>query len=451
MAAVCEAGISRISPRLDMIHTVGKPPQLRGSISLLGDKSVSHRALLLNSIAQGISNVSGLSFGEDVVSTMACLRALGVSIQQGEGDGRFRVQGAGGGFQEPEDILDAGNSGTSMRLLSGLLAGQPFLSVLSGDSSLRSRPMGRITEPLRLMGANILGRRNDTLAPLIIRGGDLKGIEYNLPVASAQVKSSIMLGALFANGQTLIHQPARSRDHTELMMRAMGIEVVEDGLSILLKPGQLTALDVNVPGDISSAAFWIVAASCHPDAHITIENTGINPTRCGILEAMDAMGAHITLQNERTEGGEPVADLLVESADLVGAEISGDIIPRIIDEIPVLAVAACFARGTTTIKDAQELRVKESDRIGATVSQLSKLGARIDELPDGMTIHGTGRLTGAECWSDDDHRIAMALGVAGLLADGETVVDGAEAAVISYPTFWDELEQLVGNSGVKAR
>jgi len=354
------------------------------------------------------------------------------------------VDGASGLFQEPTNVLDAGNSGTSMRLLSGLLAGQSFLSVLSGDTSLRSRPMGRVIEPLNRMGANIMGRRNDTLAPLIIRGGDLAGIEYNLPVASAQVKSSIMLAGLFARDQTVIHQPAKSRDHTELMMRAMGIQIIEDELSIILRPGELAALDVNVPGDISSAAFWLVAAACHPDAQIIIRNTGTNPTRAGILEAMNAMGAKITLLDERIQGGEPVADLLVESSDLVAAEIGGDIIPRIIDELPVLAVAACFARGATTIRDAQELRLKESDRIGTTIAQLSKLGAVIDELPDGMVIHGTGQLKGSECFGDDDHRIVMALGIAGLLAEGETVVGGAEAAVISYPTFWDELGQLAG-------
>ena len=429
-----------------MIRTVHKPSKLRGSVSLLGDKSISHRVLLLTSIAHGISTIRGLSSGEDVVSTMDCLKDLGVSIQAGNTENGVLVQGSEGVLQEPENILDAGNSGTSMRLLSGLLASQPFLSVLSGDSSLRSRPMGRIIEPLSVMGAKIVGRKHNQFAPLVICGGGLKGIEYSLPIASAQVKSSIMLAGLFAANQTIIHQPSRSRNHTELMMRAMGAEVTEDGTSVLLEPGQLKALDVVIPGDISSAAFWMVAGACHPDAEIVIQNTGTNPTRGGVLEVMEAMGADVTLLNQRTEGGEPVAELLVKSSNLVGAEIGGDVIPRVIDELPVIAVAACFARGPTTIRDAAELRVKESDRIKTTVTQLSKLGADIEELPDGMVIRGTGHLTGSECWGEDDHRIVMALGVAGLLAQGETVVSGAEAADISYPTFWHDLEEMLAGN-----
>ena len=429
-----------------MRQVVNRPEVLRGSIRLPGDKSVSHRALILNSIASGTAMVTGLSGGEDVLTTMRCLRSLGVDIEPHGETGDVVVHGSEYLLEEPGDILDVGNSGTSMRLLSGILASQPFLSVLTGDDSLRSRPMGRIVQPLKLMGAYIMGRAEDTLAPLVIRGGSLRGIEYTMPVASAQVKSSIMLAGLSAQGETVLHQPARSRDHTELMVRAMGGEVEEDGLSLRLKPARLSAVDVNVPGDISAAAFWMVAGLCHPDARLTIRSVGINPTRGGILEALESMGARLTREESRLEGGEPVADLLVESSDLKAIEVGKELIPRIIDELPVLAVAACFARGTTVIRDAQELRVKESDRVLTTVMELSRLGASIEELPDGMVIHGTGRLRGGRCRSHGDHRLAMALGVAGLLADGETAVDGAQAARISYPGFWEDMLGLVDGS-----
>ena len=323
-----------------------------------GDKSVSHRALILNAIANGTAKVTGLSDGEDVLSTMRCLTSLKVRIEPGGDKGTVTVHGIQGRLEEPSDILDAGNSGTSMRLLSGLLASQSFLSVVTGDNSLRSRPMSRIVQPLKLMGAQILGRNGDTLAPLVIRGGSLNGIEYMMPVPSAQVKSSIILAGLFAQGETVLHQPAPSRDHTERIVRAMGGDVREDGLSLVLKPGKLSAVDVAVPGDISAAAFWMVAALCHPDARVTIRGVGVNPTRGGITETLEAMGARISRENIRLEGGEPVADLVVESSDLSAVEVGGELIPRIIDELPALAVAACFARGTTVIRDAQELRVK---------------------------------------------------------------------------------------------
>ena len=425
-----------------MRQVIRRPRALRGVLVPPGDKSVSHRALILNSIARGVAQVTALSSGGDVLSTMRCLKSLGVQIEPGEGDGAVTVYGCGDGLQEPGDILDAGNSGTSMRLLCGVLASQPFLSVLTGDQSLRSRPMTRIVQPLGLMGAHILGRDSGTLAPLVIRGGPLKGIEYAMPVASAQVKSSIMLAALSAEGETVLHQPAPSRDHTERMVRAMGGDVEEDGLSLLLRPAELSAVDVSVPGDISAAAFWIVAGLCHPDSRLTIKNVGVNPSRAGILEMLEVMGARISHEARRVEGGEPVADLVVESSDLEATEVGGTLIPRMIDELPVLAVAACFARGTTVIRDARELRVKESDRILTTVRELSRLGARIEELPDGMVIHGTGRLTGGRCRSHGDHRLAMTLGVAGLLAEGETAVDGAQCAAISYPHFWRHLQML---------
>ena len=430
-----------------MRQVVRSPKVLRGCVHPPGDKSISHRALVLNAIARGTSAISGLSNGEDVHSTMACLKSLGVRIGPGDGEGAFLVHGSQGQLEEPGDVLDAGNSGTSMRLLLGVLAGQPFLSVLTGDGSLRSRPMDRIVQPLRLMGAHVLGRHNDSLAPLVVRGGSLRGIEYTMPVSSAQVKSSIMLAGLFAQGDTVLHQPALSRDHTERMVCAMGGVVKCDGRSLLLRPGELAAVDVSVPGDISAAAFWIVAGLCHPDARIRIKGVGVNPTRAGILEALESMGAHISQEAPRLEGGEPVADLVVESSDLKATEVGGELIVRMIDELPVLAVAACFARGSTVIRDAQELRVKESDRILTTVKELSRLGARIRELPDGMVIDGTGRLAGGRGHSHGDHRLAMALGVAGLLSDGETAVDGAQAAGISYPQFWQHLGEVAGASG----
>jgi 3-phosphoshikimate 1-carboxyvinyltransferase len=395
-------------------------------------------------MAQGDALVTGLSGGGDVLSTMDCLKALGAVIEPGQQPGSVVVHGTGHGLQEPADILDAGNSGTSMRLLSGLLAAQPFLSVLTGDTSLRSRPMGRVVQPLRQMGAQIMGRSANTLAPLTIRGGSLRGIKHTMPVASAQVKSSIMLAGLSADGDTVLRQPALSRDHTERMVRAMGATVEADGLTLTLHPAHLNAVDIAVPGDISSAAFWLVAGLCHPSARIMVRGVGLNPSRTGIIEALRAMGAgsNLRLMEERTAGGEPVADLMVESCALKGIELGGEIIPRILDELPVLAVAACFAEGTTVIRDASELRVKESDRIETTVSELRRLGAKIETRPDGMVIHGTGRLTGAECQSHDDHRLAMALAVAGVLAGGETLVHGANDASVSYPGFWQHLAQL---------
>lgn len=429
-----------------MEKTVRRPAFLAGTLGIPGDKSISHRSLILNAMARGDALVTGLSSGADVLSTMQCLQRLGVNFEPGDSEGTVTVHGTENGFREPADLLDAGNSGTSMRLLSGLLAAQPFISVLTGDSSLRSRPMGRIVQPLKQMGAQIMGRRDDTLAPLVIRGGGLRGIEYTMPVASAQVKSCLMLAGLTAEGDTVLHQPALSRDHTERMVSAMGVKVETDGLTLILHPGSLNAMDVVVPGDISSAAFWLVAGLCHRNARILVQGVGLNPSRTGIIEALQAMGAGegLTLVAERTEGGEPVADILVTSSELTGIDVGGDVIPRIIDELPVLAVAACFARGTTVIRDARELRVKESDRIATTVGELARLGANIEAQEDGMVIHGTGRLTGAPCQSYGDHRLAMSLAVAGLLARGETTVHDAEAASVSYPDFWTHLSAISG-------
>ena len=421
-------------------QTLRRPRTLRGALDMPGDKSVSHRALMFNALASGSATVAGLSFGQDVVSTMNCLSRLGVRFESS--DGQVIVHGSGGLLQESADILDAGNSGTSMRLLSGVLAGQPIFSILTGDGSLRTRPMGRVITPLSQMGASISGRNGNTMAPMAIQGGSLKGIEYSLPVASGQVKSAIILAGIYADGETLIHQPARSRDHTERMLGAMGAHVEEDGLSLRVTPASLKAVDVAVPGDVSSAAFWLTAAACHPDANVTVRGVGTNPTRNGILDVLEEMGADISYVNPRTEGGEPVADLAVQSSQLKGVQVGGDTVPRMIDEMPVLAVAACFASGVTRITDAEELRHKESDRISTVVRELSRLGARIEELPDGMVIHGTGKLTGAACESHGDHRLAMSLAIAGTLADGETVIEGSETASVSYPEFWDHLSSL---------
>ncbi len=426
------------------VRTVKRPSRLGGDLTVPGDKSISHRSLILNAMAHGPARVTGLSDGEDVLSTLSCLRNMGVSIADGDSPGDYTVLGSGPVLAEPSDILDAGNSGTSMRLLSGLLAAQPFLSVITGDGSLRSRPMRRIVEPLQMMGAQVMGRQNGSLAPLAIQGGSLKGVEYELPVASAQVKSCIILASLSADGPTVIHQPALSRDHTERMITAMGASVEEDGLALQVKPGPLAAVDIAVPGDISSAAFWIVAGLCHPDSRVLVKGVGLNPSRTGIIDALQAMGAEDSLQllNQRTEGGEPVADVLATTAQLHGTEIAGDMIPRILDEVPILAVAACFAKGETVIRDAAELRVKESDRIATTVGELSRLGASIDARDDGMVIRGTGRLTGAACESHGDHRLAMSMAVCGLLADGDVEIHGAADAAVSYPGFWGDMENL---------
>ena len=418
-------------------------------MSVPGDKSISHRSLILNAIAQGDALVQGLSGGDDVISTMRCLQAMGVSIEPADATGSYKIQGRGAKLEEPTDILDAGNSGTSMRLLSGILASQSFVSIITGDGSLRSRPMQRIVQPLKQMGAQIMGRQNDSLAPLVVRGGGLQGIDYDLPMASAQVKSAIMLAGLSAAGPTTIHQPALSRDHTERMMLAMGGRVDEDGLDLTIHPAELKAVDITVPGDISSAAFWMVAGLCHPNARILVRGVGLNSSRTGIVDVLQEMGAGDAMQliDERTEGGEPVADILVTSTELHGIEIGGDLIPRLLDEVPILAVAACFATGDTVIRDAAELRVKESDRIATTASELTRLGADIETTEDGMVIHGKGPKTsslhGAECESHGDHRLAMSMAVAGLIADGETTVHGAPDASVSYPEFWQDLNMLL--------
>jgi 3-phosphoshikimate 1-carboxyvinyltransferase len=360
----------------------------------------------------------------------------------------IEIEGVGEkGLREAEDVLNAGNSATTMRLLTGLLAAQPFLSIITGDNSLRSRPMGRLISPLRLMGAKIWGRGEDSLAPLAIKGGELHGITYPLPVPSAQLKSAILIAALFAEGETIVQEPSKSRDHTERLLQTMGVPLKVDALTISLTPPitPLNSVDLHIPGDISSAAYWLVIGAIHPDAKIRVKDTGINPTRMGIIEVLLKMGAKIKIENQRWTRGEPLADLSIESSELAGIEIGGELIPQLIDEIPVIAVAACVARGVTIIKDAAELRVKETDRISNLAKELSKLGATMKEMPDGMVIYGGAKLHGAKCSSHSDHRLAMALGVAGLIAEGETLIEDAEAVGFSYPAFWQDVERMKAN------
>jgi 3-phosphoshikimate 1-carboxyvinyltransferase len=425
---------------------VSAPRRLRGTVVVPGDKSISHRAALLNAVASGPAVVENFLRAGDCLATLACLRALGVvwSLEDG-GAGRLRIEGAGReGLRESEDVLDAGNSGTTMRLLAGLLAGRPFFSILSGDSSLRARPMDRIVEPLRAMGAQLWGRGGDSLPPLAIRGGDLKGIRYRLPVASAQVKSAVLLAGLQADGETVVEEPVATRDHTERMLRAMGACLEREGSVLRLEPPrrELSPLSLRVPGDISAAAFWMVAAALHPDAEVHLPGVGINPTRSGVIDALRAMGADLEIGEEREQGGEPVADIVARSSRLSPTTIEGAMVPRLVDEVPVLAVAAALTPGRSVVRGAGELRVKESDRIGGTADGLRRLGARVEELPDGLAIEGAERLEGARCDSRGDHRLAMALAVAGLVGRGDTIVEGAEAAAVSYPDFWQDLRRL---------
>jgi 3-phosphoshikimate 1-carboxyvinyltransferase len=421
---------------------------LRGRIQIPGDKSISHRSLMLGAIAQGETKIKGLLLGEDPRSTAACFAAMGVEISDLEQDW-ISVKGVGlGNLQEPVDVLNAGNSGTTLRLMMGLLASHPdrFFTV-TGDASLRSRPMDRVIIPLSQMGAHIWGRQGNRLAPLAVQGQALKPIHYKSPVASAQVKSCILLAGLMTEGATTVTEPSLSRDHSERMLQAFGADLMidPDTCSVTVQgPATLTGQTVIVPGDISSAAFWLVAGAITPGADLVVENVGINPTRTGILEALQAMEANITLENPREVTGEPVADLRVRHSPLKGANFNGDIIPRMIDEIPILAVAALFADGVTVIEDAAELRVKECDRITAMATQLTQLGGRVQEHPEGLEIHGGTTLQGATVDSYGDHRVGMSLAIAALRAKGPTVIHRAEAAAISYPTFIDTLANLSG-------
>ncbi len=438
--------MSIASPATDSIRLDPATQGLRGTIRIPGDKSISHRALMLGALASGTTTIRGLLIGEDPQSTAACFRAMGSQIDTLNSE-LVTVQGIGlGQLQEPHDILNAGNSGTTLRLMLGILASHPgrYFAV-TGDGSLRSRPMGRVVEPLRQMGSQIWGRQGGKLAPLSVQGQQLQGIRYQSPVASAQVKSCILLAGLMATGETQVQEPALSRDHSERMLRAFGADLETDTTSrtVVIRSGrELVGQTVQVPGDISSAAFWLVAASIVPGSDLRLVDVGLNPTRTGILEALQQMGADITLHNVREVTGEPMGDIQVRTAALQATEIGGDIIPRLIDEIPVLAVAAACAQGTTRIRDAAELRVKESDRLAAIARELGRMGSVMTEHPDGLEIQGGIPLQGAEVESYADHRIAMSLAVAALVGQGSTQIAGANCASISYPDFFSTLGSL---------
>jgi 3-phosphoshikimate 1-carboxyvinyltransferase len=421
-------------------------PQLRGTIDVPGDKSISHRAVMFNAIAEGTAHITHFLPGADCLSTIACFRAMGVQIDH-HGD-TVTVHGVGlRGLREPSDVLDCGNSGTTLRLLTGLLAGQAGkYAVLTGDASLRSRPQRRIIDPLRALGAQLDGRNNGALAPLSVRGATIHGGAYELPIASAQVKSALLLAALSGDDVLTLTGRTDGRDHTELMLAGMGIDIRTNGSTVTLSPPAHPvfpyALSLRVPGDPSSAAFWWVAAAIHPNAEITTTGVGMNPTRIGALEVLKAMGALITISNARTEGSEPVADVTVRSSSLQATTIRGAIIPHLIDEIPVLAVAAAMANGQTVIADAQELKAKETDRIATVVSALQAMGVTAEATDDGMLITGRGALSGATLASHGDHRLAMAWAVASLVATGSTTIQGTDAVDVSYPGFWRDLQLI---------
>ena len=422
---------------------ITRAARIGGMVDVPGNKSISHRAAIFGALASGTTRISGFLRADDTRATLSILRALGVEIQD-DSSGDVVIQGVGwNGLRAPQNALDCGNSGTTMRLMSGVLAGCNFESVLAGDASLSKRPMDRVRVPLSQMGAQISGQGDNCLPPLQIRGGDLRGIEYRSPVASAQVKSAILLAGLRAKGETIVIEPAPSRDHTERMLNAFGATVWSENNRIGVRGGQtLRGTDVEVSGDISSAAFFLVAGALSENA-VTVRNVGINPTRTGIIDVLEEVGARVLLIDERESGGEPLADIQVSRGELRGVEIGGDMIPRLVDELPVIALLATQANGRTTIRDAAEMRVKESDRIAVIARELKKLGAQIEERPDGLVIDGPTELVGAEVESPrGDHRIAMTLAIAGLIARGETVVHNADAVSSSFPNFARALGEI---------
>jgi len=424
--------------------------RVEGALRVPGDKSISHRALLLGALAEGTTEIRGFLASEDCRATLTALRALGVQACL-QPDGVVRVVGRGAGaLREPETVLDAGNSGTCLRLLAGVLAGCPFLSVLNGDASLRQRPMRRIVEPLTAMGATLDGRAGGQYPPLVIRGRALRGISWESPVASAQVKSAILLAGIQAAGETSVGEPVLSRDHTERMLAAFGVAVRREGTRVSLSGrARLRATSVAVPGDVSSAAFFVVAAAAQPGREVTLQGVGVNPTRTGLLEALEAMGARVEVVGQRVEAGEPVADLHVQGTVLRGARILPPQVPRLIDEIPILAVAAALAEGETVIEGAGELRVKEVDRLAALSGELSKLGADIREEGDGLRIRGRRPLRGTAVSSRGDHRMAMSLAVAALSADGETEIEDVACVETSFPGFADRLRAVAPGCGLR--
>ncbi len=417
---------------------IQKIKKAAGQIKVPGDKSISHRAVMLGSLANGVTEISGFLKGADCLSTIDCFRKMGIDIDiNGE---NVTVHGNGlRGLKKPDEMLYTGNSGTTTRLLCGILAGQNFDTSITGDASIQKRPMGRVVQPLSMMGAKI----ENEYCPLYITGTKLHGIDYKMPVASAQVKTAIILAGLYADGETVIHEIEKSRDHTELMLSAMGADLTVDNLDITVKPtNDLTAVNVDVPGDISSAAFFLVLGAIMPNSQITVTNVGINPTRTGIIDVLKDMGADITLENVHTSAGETVADITVRSSSLKGTTVGGDIIPRLIDELPIIAVAAVFADGQTVIKDAQELKVKETNRIRAVVDEFNKCGIDITETDDGMIINGGKSIHGADFKTYGDHRMAMSLTVLAQLADCESTLDDSDCACVSYPTFFDDFYKL---------
>jgi 3-phosphoshikimate 1-carboxyvinyltransferase len=422
------------------VEPVKKP--LRGRIAVPGDKSIAHRAVIFSAIAHGRSRILNLSGGDDNSRTVRAFRQMGVEIFR-EGDA-LCVDGKGwDGLRAPSETISCGNSGTTIRLLSGLLAGRPFHSELDGDASLRQRPMKRVIDPLSEMGARIRSRNGDGLAPLEIDGGGLRGISYRMPIASAQVKSAIVLAALQAEGQTIIHEPQRSRDHTEVMLRGFGGKVSVDGLRITIESRPaLTGQSVRIPGDISSAAFFLVAAAMIPGSDLVVRDVGCNPTRDGVVEVLKQMGASIELRNPRLEAGERVADIHVVGGALKGVDVGADLVARTIDEYPILAVAAAVAQGATTFSDVKELRFKESDRIAAMTEGLRALGVPVEERPDGMTIQGGNRLQGGAIKSYADHRIAMSFAIAGLVSASGVEIDDAACVDISLPSFFALLGEI---------
>ncbi len=422
---------------------------LRGTVRVPADKSISHRAVILGALADGDTRIENFLQSETTRATVKCLRALGAEIE-GPGPNTLMVHGRGlHSLREPGDILFCAGSGTTMRLLAGLCAGQDFLSILDGTPALKRRPMGRVVDPLRAMGATIMARDGDRLPPLAVRGASrLHGIDYTLPVASAQVKSALLLAGLFADGPTTLREPATSRDHTERMLRAFGVEVeVSTKSGLVLRPNsklQAPNSNLQIPNDFSSAAFFIAAALLVPGSEICLERVGLNPTRTGLLDALARMGATITIENWREENEEPVGDLVVRAEELIGTEVGGDEIPRMIDEFPIFAIAATRARGETRVRDASELRVKESDRIASLTAELRRMGAQIEPQADGFTIAGPARLRGARVDAHGDHRLAMSLAVAGLIAEGETIVQGWECVADSFPDFEQALLRVAG-------
>lgn len=423
------------------IMEIKKLDHLRGQLTIPGDKSISHRAVMFGALAKGTTRITHFLEGADCLSTISCFQKMGITIEKNPSE--VLVHGKGlHGLSAPSEILDVGNSGTTTRLISGILAGQSFSSVLNGDASIQSRPMKRIITPLTAMDADITSQRGNGCAPLSINGRPLKSIHYNSPVASAQVKSCVLLAGMYADGITSVTEPVLSRNHTEIMLNYFGARVTSDNTTASIRPEpSLEAREIQVPGDISSAAYFIAAGLLVPGSEILLKNVGINPTRDGILRVCKAMGADITLLNERASG-EPTADLLIRSSSLHGTTIGGEIIPTLIDEIPMIAVMAAFAEGTTIIRDAQELKVKESDRIAVMAENLHRMGADVIPTDDGMIIHGGKPLHGASIDSHLDHRIAMSFAVAGAVCDGPLSIEGGECVNISYPEFYNDLYSL---------